>query len=73
MNVNPEQDRPARLGSSNFNNRVTEYDLAVEPRGEPRLERAIPALLHQCSADHLAMSPRTVAETMSAESTVAGT
>jgi hypothetical protein len=71
--MNVKQDRPVRVGSSNFNNRVTKCDLAVEPRGGPRVEWAIPAFPPQCSADHLGISPQNLAETTAAESTVAGT
>jgi uncharacterized membrane protein YdjX (TVP38/TMEM64 family) len=63
-------ERLARVGSANLNNRSmgvdTECDLAVEASG-PATEKAIANLRHRLLAEHLGVSPRRVAEEIAAE------
>jgi phospholipase D1/2 len=58
-------DELCSVGSANFNNRSmgfdTECNIAIEARGEPRIQRAIAGLRNRLLAEHLGTGPATVA------------
>lgn len=58
-------NRLVRVGSANVSNRSmgfdTECDLALESRGEPRIEQAIGAFRNSLVAEHLGVAPEQVA------------
>ncbi|MDR9501923.1 MAG: VTT domain-containing protein [Desulfurivibrionaceae bacterium] len=60
-----------RIGSANYNNRSmgldTECDLALEAGGQEHLRAAIAAFRNRLLAEHLDVSPSTVAEAMTQE------
>jgi phospholipase D1/2 len=57
-------DELCSVGSANFNNRSmgfdTECNIAIEARGEKRIQRAIAGLRNRLLAEHLATDPATV-------------
>jgi phosphatidylserine/phosphatidylglycerophosphate/cardiolipin synthase-like enzyme/uncharacterized membrane protein YdjX (TVP38/TMEM64 family) len=69
-------ERLARVGSANLNNRSmgldTECDLAVEASG-PGTEKAIASLRHRLLAEHLGVSPHRVAQEFAAQRSLSRT
>jgi phospholipase D1/2 len=65
-----------RIGSSNLNNRSmgldTECDLAIESRGEERIETAIAALRNRLLAEHLARPAERVAAALAQTGSLIG-
>jgi phospholipase D1/2 len=61
-------DELLRAGSANFNNRSmgldTECDLAIEAAGEARIRNGIAAMRNRLLAEHLDVTPSTVAEAL---------
>jgi phospholipase D1/2 len=70
-------DALVRVGSSNTSNRSmgldTECDLAIEPRGDAGVVAAIAAFRDRLLAEHLAVSPRTIATTLARTGSLVGT
>ncbi len=64
-------DRLARIGSANLNNRSmgldTECDLSIDAAGDKRVEKAVASLRNRLLAEHLDTEPETVAEKIDSE------
>lgn len=69
-------DRLARIGSANLNNRSmgldTECDLALEARGDERVSEAVKALRNRLLAEHLGTTPEEVDAAVRAEDSLIG-